>query len=77
MKKAKPDTRMPQRLRGDHPHVLALLGESERLNTLAQRRRKAKHPNDLAASMATAQGYSFALAAAWLRCYLNGEVPRK
>lgn len=68
------DKKMPMRLAGDHPHVLALLDESERLNALAARWQNADPGNPIAVQVAQQQGYSMALAGAYLRCYLKGEL---
>ena len=79
--KAPPDKpekpRMPQRFPDDHPIILALLDESERCTGLAMRWVQADKPNPVAAQMLYQHGYSHALSAAWLRCYLKGELLKK
>jgi hypothetical protein len=66
--------RMPRRLPDDHQNVTALLDESERCSTHAMRWHCAKVPNHIAAQKAAEMGWAYALAAAFLRCHLNGEL---
>ncbi len=68
------DSRMPVRLPGDHPHVLLLLDESERMNAMGNRWQEAKCPNLIAADFCLRNGWAMALSAAWLRCKLRGEL---
>lgn len=68
------DTKMPVRFPCDHPLVLALLNESERLNHLAYNWRECQYPNLVASQKAEEMGWAHALSAAWLRCYLKGEL---
>jgi sugar/nucleoside kinase (ribokinase family) len=68
---------MPLHFPGDHPHVTYLLKESERLSGRANSWLAAKTPNPVTAGHAFEAGWAFALAAAHLRCFLNGELVDK
>ncbi len=70
----KEQPRMPQHLPGDHAHVSLLLGESERVSAIGNHWLVAQVPNQIAAEAALRNGWAFALAGAWLRCRLAGEV---
>ena len=58
---------MPLRMANDHPLVLALCEESERVNAIGNRWLNARTPNCQAAEVAMAMGWAFAVTAAWLR----------
>jgi hypothetical protein len=65
---------MPQRFGDDPQDVRLLLGESERVAKLANNWLAADTPNPYAAETAHRQAWAYALAGAWLRCKLKGEV---
>lgn len=65
---------MPLRLPDDPVAVTMLLDESERMTDMGNRWNAAKKPNHLAANFCLQNGWAFALAAAWLRCKLNGAL---
>lgn len=64
---------MPRQLPNDPYAVIALIEESRRMNKLAKDWETAEHPNPIASSTAYANGWAFALSAAWLRCKIKGE----
>lgn len=66
--------KMPLRLPGDPEVVTLLIEESERISKLGNKWLAAETPNQIAAHACLQQGWAFALAAAWLRCKLKGEV---
>lgn len=74
MRKGKKAKRMPLHLPGDHEHVTALLNESERMSAKAQSWHDAPVGNYKAYVLAMEQGWALALAAAYLRCYIKGEL---
>lgn len=65
---------MPSRFPDDHPNVVALVEESERLNAMGCKWMDAEKPNPVAADLCFKAGWAHALSAAWLRCKLKGEV---
>ena len=65
---------MPLSLPDDPPVVTMLVEESKRNSAIAMRWAKAEVPNYTASDMASRNGWAFALAAAWLRCKLKGEL---
>ena len=68
---------MPMRLPGDPDPVRYLIDESERMNEFGNRWVNAKCPNLIAAEMCFKNGWAYALAAAYLRCFLKGELLKK
>ena len=68
---------MPQRFHDDPEAVTMMIAESERCNALGQRWMNAEKPNPVAAEAAFLNGWAYALAAAWLRCKLKGELTGK
>ncbi len=58
----------------DHPHVKLLLDEALRLTGRGAAWAKVKPHNPVSATMAFQMGWAFALAAAWLRAKLSGEL---
>ncbi len=81
IKNAKPEREgpepMPRRFPGDHPHVLALLNESQRATELGLRWAHSKGCNYIAAQKCMEVGWAYALAGVWLRCHLKDEFERK
>lgn len=67
---------MPVRFKNDPKVVLELIAESERMNALGVRWSKANIPNPIAAEACFRNGWAYALAAAWLRVKLNGELDK-
>lgn len=65
---------MPLRFPSDTKEITLLVEESERCNALGNRWANAKVPNPLAAESCWRMGWGFALAAAWLRTRLKGEL---
>lgn len=79
MKKAKtkskqPGPTMPLHFPNDHDHVKQLLAESVRVNNLGLRWGTSNPPNPVASQKCFEMGWAYALAAAWLRCKLKGEL---
>lgn len=58
----------------DHPHVKLLLDVALRLIGRGAAWAKVKPHNPVSATMAFQMGWAFALAAAWLRAKLSGEL---
>lgn len=67
------DINLPTRIPGDPREVTALLDESVRLAKLANSWERCEHPNPVAAQAAYTNAWAYALAGAWLRCFLKGE----
>ncbi len=65
---------MPARFPDDPEPVKLLIAESERCSTLGNRWLNAKLPNYIAAEMCLKNGWAYALAAAWMRAKLKGEL---
>ena len=72
-----PIEKMPRRYPNDPEAVTLLVAESERVNALGQRWMNAEIPNQIAAQKCLELGWAYALAAAHLRCYYNGELEKK
>ncbi len=67
-------TQMPRRFPNDPEPVRMLVEESERISKLGNDWLTAKIPNQIAAEMCLKNGWGYALAAAWLRCKLEGKL---
>ena len=72
--KLEPKLKLPTRLPKDPEPVRLLLDESERCNAAGNEWLNAEHPNYIAAETWLRNGWAYALAGAWLRCKLNGEL---
>ena len=72
-----PSPSMPERLPNDHPLVVALLDESERLTARGHKWESATTPNPKGAALAFEMGWAHALCGAWLRAYLANELEIK
>ena len=65
---------MPNRFPSDPEPVKLLIEESERMSALGNRWLTAKIPNQIAAEACLRNGWAYSLAAAWLRCKLEGKL---
>jgi len=65
---------MPQRFASDPEAVKMLVAESERVSAVGNKWLSAKVPNQIAAENCLRMGWAYSLAAAWLRCALQGEI---
>lgn len=65
---------MPMRFPSDPAEVRLLLEESERVSKLGNHWLNADVPNHVAAETCFRNGWAYALAGAWLRCKLKGEL---
>lgn len=68
------DSKMPTRFNDDPLPVKMLIEESERVTKLGNKWLTAEVPNQVAAEMCLRQGWAYALAAAWMRCKIKGEL---
>lgn len=68
------DRLMPLRFKDDPEPVKLLIAESERCTALGLKWLKAPLPNHVAADQCMKNGWAYALAAAWMRCKLKGEL---
>lgn len=69
--------RMPLHIAGDPEVVTALLNQSERMTKQGNAWSATKNPNAIACGLCLQLGWAYAASAAWLRCFLKGELTVK